>query len=62
MIEMNSKKDVFWHVFLDVFWLSFLQKTVPENVWNITCLAAEKGNECCWDESVHNIRVNTVNN
>ena len=41
MNEIKSKKDVFWHVFLDIFWLSFSPKTVPENVWSITYLAAE---------------------
>ena len=54
MIEINSKKDVFWHVFLDIFRVGFSPKTVPWNVRNITDLAAEIANKCCWDESARN--------
>ena len=48
-IEINSKKDVFWQVFPNIF----LPKTVSENVRNITYLAVEIANKC-WDESARN--------
>ena len=54
MIEIYSKKDVFWHVFLDIFWLSFSPETVPEIVLNTTFLSAEIANECYCGESVSN--------
>ena len=33
MMEINNKKDVFWHIFLDKF---FRQKQYQKNVRNIT--------------------------
>ena len=54
IIEINSKKYMFWHISLDLFWPSFSPKTVPENVQNIAYLAVEIANKCCWDESARN--------
>ena len=54
IIEINSKKHMLWHVFLDIFWPRFLPKTVPENVQNITYLSAEMAKKCCWNESARN--------
>ena len=37
--------------------MHFSPKTVPENVRNITYLAAEIANKCCWDESAQPIMI-----